>query len=61
VLALHDFQAGSLELRKFIESSHSYGFDDFKIFLKVLECFGTGYIDDVDRINYNQRQKIAHE
>lgn len=61
MLALHDFQTGSLELRKFIESSHSYGFKDFKIFLKVLECFGTGYVDDVDRSNYNQRQKITHE
>jgi hypothetical protein len=42
-------------MRKFIEASTSYLFADFQIFLKVLEVYGIGYLDDVDKDKYNQR------
>lgn len=58
---MHDFQAGSVELKKFIGGSNSYKFHDFQIFLKVLEVYGTGYLDDVDKNKYNQRQQQTHE
>jgi hypothetical protein len=28
--------------------------------LKVLEIYGTGYFDDIDRNNYNQRLQKSH-
>lgn len=52
---MNDFQAGSVLLRELINSSRQYKFRDFQIFLKVLEVFGTGFNDDIDRVKYNNR------
>jgi hypothetical protein len=44
-----------------INSSRSYRFSDFQIFLKNLEVYGTGHNDDIDRVKYNNRQNFTHE
>jgi hypothetical protein len=55
VLALSQFQAGSIPLRELVNGQRGRSFRDFQIFLKVLELYGAGYEDDIDKIKYSRR------
>ncbi len=35
-------------------------FDEFRIMLKVLEIYGCGYFDDIDKTHYNRRLQLSH-
>ena len=35
-------------------------FREFKIFLQMLEVYGSGYGDDVDYFRYNLRNDVTH-
>jgi pimeloyl-ACP methyl ester carboxylesterase len=61
ILALSDFQAGSISLRELVNAQKGRCFGDFQIFLKVLEVYGCGHNDDIDKVKYNNRQHITHE
>lgn len=34
---------------------------EFKAFLQIMEVYGCGYLDDVDYLKYNNRQKVSHQ
>lgn len=61
ILAMSDMQAGSVSLRELLNGQKPKSYRDFSIFLKVLEVYGVGYLDDIDRVKYNNRQNITHE
>lgn len=60
VLALSQLQAGSILLRELVNGQRGRSFRDFQIFLKVLELYGTGYEDDIDKVKYTRRQSMTH-
>lgn len=60
VLALNDFYAGSVPLKELLNGQRTKSIIDFQIFLKVLEVYGSGYPDDIDKVKYNNRQNLNH-
>jgi len=44
---LNDLTAGTVSLRDSLNSSKERKFEEFQIFLQVLEIYGTGYEDDI--------------
>jgi hypothetical protein len=43
MLVLNDIQAGTIPLRDHLNSSRPRKIEEFRVFLKVLEVYGTGY------------------
>ena len=48
VMLISDLQAATSKLRDVIGVLKSPKFEDFAIFLKLAEVYGSGYLDDVD-------------
>ena len=55
VIMLDDMQAGTIFLKNIFNNTKKRSFADFQIFLKVLEVYGAGYPDDIDRSKYGNR------
>lgn len=50
MIMLDDFIAGPIPLKDLLNNTRIKSFNDFQIFLKVLEIYGVGYNDDIDRV-----------
>ena len=48
VMLISDLQAATSKLREVIGVLKSPKFEDFVVYLKLAEVYGTGYLDDVD-------------
>ncbi len=58
---LDDFSAGTLELKNFINTTRTRKYNDFQTFLKTLEVYGCGFLDDIDKVKYRDRNTKSHE
>jgi len=47
-MLISDLQAATSKLREVIGVLKSPKFEDFVVYLKLAEVYGTGYLDDVD-------------
>lgn len=61
MLIINEMQAGSLPLNELVNASRKRCINDFRMFLQVLEVYGVGYLDDIDKVKYSNRSKITHE
>lgn len=57
---ISDLNAGVVNIQRVISNQYQHNFQDFEVFLQVLESYGTGYADDVDTKNYKIREKVSH-
>lgn len=60
LLLLNELQCGNIKIKEILNENCIRQFEDFQLFLKVLEIYGCGYFDDIDRNNYNRRLNISH-
>ena len=50
-----DLQAATVKLRDVIGVLAKPKFEEFVLFLQMMEVYGGGYLDDVDFANFNKR------
>lgn len=55
VMMVRDLQAGTVSLRDVIGLTSKPNFQEFTLFLKLAEVYGSGYLDDVDQQKFNLR------
>lgn len=59
-IVLNELTAGTMAMRDVLGVNKAPKFEEFKIFLKIMEVYGGGYKDDIDYNKFNQRQKVSH-
>ena len=60
VIVLADLSAGTMLFSDVLGIGRKPDFADFKLFLKTLEVYGSGYEDDIDVNNYKRREIQSH-
>eukprot|EP00347_Sterkiella_histriomuscorum_P024303 403331600 len=60
MICLDDLIAGCVPLKDLLNLSRTRSIQDFRIFLQVLEVYGVGYNDDIERTKYSQRATLSH-
>jgi len=53
MILINDLQAATVKMREVIGVLAKPTFKEFKIYLCMLEVYGTGYLDDVDHKKFN--------
>ena len=60
VVMLSDLNAGPVEFQDVLGVRREPKFEEFVLFLQMMEVYGGGYQDDVDYIKYNVRNDVTH-
>ena len=60
VIVLCDLNAGPIDFQDVIGVKRTPKFEEFVLYLKMMEIYGAGYQDDVDMFNYNIRNEKTH-
>ena len=60
IVILSELGAGLIEFQDVLGVRRQPMFREFKIFLQMLEVYGSGYGDDVDYFRYNLRNDVTH-
>ena len=60
VLMVSDLSAATSKLREVVGVLKAPKFIEFVLFLQQAEVYGSGYLDDVDYVKFNQRNTMSH-
>lgn len=60
VTVLSDCNAGAMCLYDVLGVVRPPKLSEFVLFLKSLEVYGSGYLDDIDYLKFNSRQNMNH-
>ena len=60
IFVLSELGAGPIEFQDVLGVRRQPMFKEFRIFLQMLEVYGSGYGDDVDYFRYNLRNDTTH-
>ena len=60
VVVLSDLDGGSIRLAELFYRNKQRIYSEFIAFLENLEVYGAGYINDIDKVKYKDRNKQTH-
>lgn len=57
---VYTLEAGAMKMAEVLQIYRMNGFEEFKVFLQILEVYGSGYKEDIDTKKYNLRKDQTH-